>query len=99
MQIDRWRLSTTAALLFQELLAQSRGSMETEVITVKVKQIIGSITGISPDGIVDTASFVDDLGLESLAILEIVVDVETAFKIGATDEELQSVRTIQATVH
>jgi acyl carrier protein len=73
--------------------------MEPEVITVKVKQIIGSITGISPEGIGDTASFVDDLGLDSLAILEIVVDVEKAFKIGATDEELQSVRSIQDTVN
>jgi acyl carrier protein len=73
--------------------------MEPMVITADVKQIIGNITGISPDSMSDSASFVDDLGLDSLAILEIAVDVEKAFKIGATEEELQSIRSIQDTVN
>jgi acyl carrier protein len=72
--------------------------MEPATITVKVKEIIGSISGISPEIIADSATFVDDLGLDSLAILEIVVDVENAFKIRATDEELQNVRSIEDSV-
>ncbi len=73
--------------------------MEPMVIIANIKQIIGNITGISPDSMSDSASFVDDLGLDSLAILEIVVDIEKAFKIGATEEELQSIRSIQDTVN
>ena len=72
--------------------------MEPATITVKVKEIIGNITSISPESIGDSATFVDDLGLDSLAILEIVVDVEKAFQIRATDEELQNVRSVEDSV-
>ena len=68
--------------------------MEPATITVKVKEIVASITGVPMESIKDSATFVDDLGLDSLAILEIVVDVEKAFKIRANDDELQKVRSI-----
>jgi len=72
--------------------------METEAITAQVKEIISKITGCSLESIADSATFVDDLGLDSLAILEIAVDVENAFKIRASDEELQTIRSIQDSV-
>jgi len=72
--------------------------MEPATITARVKEIIGAITGISPASMSDSATFVEDLGLDSLAILEIVVDVEKEFKIGATEEQLQTIRSIQDTV-
>jgi acyl carrier protein len=72
--------------------------MEPRTITNKIKEIIGKVIGCSPEGISDSATFVDDLGLDSLAILEIAVDVENAFKIRVTDEELQSIRSIQDSV-
>jgi acyl carrier protein len=72
--------------------------MEPATITAKVKEIIANITGISSDTIADSAMFVDDLGLDSLAILEIVVDVEKAFKFRAIDEELQKVRSLDDSV-
>jgi len=72
--------------------------MEPATITDKVKNIIANITGVPLESIEDSATFVDDLGLDSLAILEIVVDVEKEFKIRASDEELQSVRSIEDSV-
>ncbi len=72
--------------------------MEPATITVKVKEIIANVTGISLESIADSATFVDDLGLDPLAILEIVVDVEKTFKIRATDEELETVRSVQDSV-
>ena len=72
--------------------------MEPATITVKVKEIVASITGVPMESIKDSATFVDDLGLDSLAILEIVVDVEKAFKIRANDDELQKVRSIDDSV-
>jgi acyl carrier protein len=72
--------------------------MEPQAITNTIKEIIARITGCSPESISDSAAFVDDLGLDSLAILEIAVDVENAFKIRATDQELQGVRGIQDSV-
>jgi len=72
--------------------------MEPATITIKVKEIIANITGVPLESIEDSATFVDDLGLDSLAILEIVVDVEKAFKIRAEDEELQKIRSIEDSV-
>ena len=69
--------------------------MEAAAITNQVKAIIANVTGIPVESISDSALFVDDLGLDSLAILEIAVDVEKAFKIQASDEELQKIRSIQ----
>lgn len=72
--------------------------MERSEITTTVKDIVAKITGCSAEGISDSATFVDDLGLDSLAILEIAVDVENAFKIRASDEELQTIRSIADSV-
>lgn len=72
--------------------------MERSAIANKVKDIISKITGCSAESIPDSATFVDDLGLDSLAILEIAVDIENAFKIRATDEELQTIRSISDSV-
>jgi acyl carrier protein len=72
--------------------------MEPATITDKVKNIVANITGVPLESIKDSATFVDDLGLDSLAILEIVVDVEKEFNIRASDEELQSVRSIEDSV-
>jgi len=72
--------------------------MEPALVTARVKEIIGQVTGVTPASIADSATFVDDLGLDSLAILEIAVDVEKTFKIRASDEELQTIRSIQDSV-
>ena len=72
--------------------------MESSAIAKEVKEIIAKITGCSAESISDSATFVDDLGLDSLAILEIAVDVENAFKIRASDEELQTIRSIADSV-
>jgi acyl carrier protein len=72
--------------------------MEPATITDKVKTIVANITGVPLETIEDSAAFVDDLGLDSLAILEIVVDVEKEFKIRANDEELKNVRSIEDSV-
>jgi len=72
--------------------------MDVEVIRTKVKQSINRVTGIETATISDTASYVADLDLDSLSILEIAVDVETQFKFQASDEELSSIRTVDDTV-
>lgn len=72
--------------------------METEHIKATIKQSISRVTGIAADTISDSASYEDDLGLDSLSILEIAVDVESHFKFHASDEELTSIRTVEDTV-
>ena len=72
--------------------------MELETIKTKIKEAIHQVTGVDAATISDSASYIDDLGLDSLAILEIAVAVETQFKFHATDEELSSIRTVEDTI-
>lgn len=72
--------------------------MDVDVIKTKIKEAINRVTGISIEQIQDTASYDGDLGLDSLAILEISVSVESEFKFQATEEELASIKTVEDTV-
>ena len=62
-----------------------QGRMDATVIGTTIKQSIARVTGIPPDQISDTASYSDDLGLESLAMLEIAVDAEMCFNVRAAE--------------
>ena len=63
-----------------------------------IRQSVNRITGISPADIHDTSRYRADLGLDSLAALEVVVDVEYAFKIKVPEERIQSIETVQDTI-
>ena len=72
--------------------------MDIQEIRTSIKASISNVTGIDVNEIRDDSSYVDDLGLDSLSILEIVVDVEAKFDIDAPEEELRAIRTIEDTV-
>ena len=72
--------------------------MDVEAIRARVKQSISQVTGIDAATISESAAYVDDLGLDSLSILEIAVNVEEHFKFHATDDELAAIRTVEDTV-
>jgi len=72
--------------------------MDTQSIKTIIKQSISRVTGIPAETISDSASYEGDLGLDSLSILEIAVDVENHFKFQASDDELTSIRTVEETV-
>lgn len=72
--------------------------MDVEEIRRKIKQIIANVTNIDPEEIGDQASFIDDLQLDSLSLLEIGVDVDYEFKLGVPEERLQELRTVQDSV-
>lgn len=72
--------------------------MELETIKTTIKEAIQQVTGVDAASISDSASYIDDLGLDSLAILEIVVAVESKFKFDTSDVELSSVRTVEDTI-
>ena len=72
--------------------------MDCQEIRTRIKTSISNVTGIGMTEIRDDSSYVDDLGLDSLSILEIIVDVEAQFDIDAPEEELKAIRTIDDTV-
>ncbi len=72
--------------------------MDVSEIQSKIKEIIANVTGLEPDDIGNNDSFIDDLQLDSLSLLEIGVDVDYEFKLGVPEERLQALRTVQDTV-
>ncbi|HEX9735738.1 MAG TPA: phosphopantetheine-binding protein [Thermoanaerobaculia bacterium] len=68
--------------------------MNVNEIRAKVKEIIANVTNIDPDDVADDASFVDDLQLDSLSLLEIGVDLDYEYKLGVPEEELGKLRTV-----
>ena len=62
--------------------------------TDKVKDIIEKELGVERDKLVDSASFIDDLGADSLDIVELVMEFEKEFNIDIPDEEAEKLRTV-----
>src|SRR5579859_6668633 len=61
----------------------------------KVKQIIVEQLGVDENQVDNTASFVDDLGADSLDIVELVMAFEEAFDIDIPDEDAEKIVTVK----
>jgi acyl carrier protein len=61
----------------------------------KVKQIIVEQLGVDEAEVTPTASFVDDLGADSLDVVELVMAFEEAFEIEIPDEDAEKIKTVQ----
>jgi len=61
----------------------------------KVKQIIVEQLGVDEGEVTSSASFVDDLGADSLDTVELVMAFEEAFEIEIPDEDAEKISTVQ----
>jgi len=61
----------------------------------KVIDIISQKLNLSKDQIKPEASFVDDLGADSLDLVELVMAMEEAFGMEVPDEEAEKLRTVK----
>ena len=64
----------------------------------KVKQIIVEQLGVEESEVTATASFVDDMGADSLDRVELVMAFEEAFDIEIPDEDAEKINTVQDAV-
>lgn len=60
----------------------------------KVKQVIAEQLGVDEDVVTMEASFKDDLGADSLDIVELVMAVEEEFDIEFPDEDAEKIETV-----
>jgi acyl carrier protein len=67
-------------------------------VEVKVKQIIVEQLGVDEAQVDGTASFVDDLGADSLDIVELVMAFEEAFDLDIPDEDAEKIQTVKDAV-
>ena len=72
--------------------------MEVQEIGAKIKEIIADVANLDAEEIDDQATFVEDLSLDSLSLLEIGVDIDYHFKLGVPDERLKELRSVQDAV-
>jgi len=64
-----------------------------------VKQIISDQLGVSLDEVRSESSFIDDLGADSLDIVELVMAMEEAFETDIPDEEAEKIQTVQDAIN
>ena len=64
----------------------------------KVKKIVVEQLGVEEDEVVNTASFVDDLGADSLDTVELVMAFEEEFDTEIPDEEAEKITTVQLAI-
>ena len=67
-------------------------------VSDKVKSIIVEQLGVDEEEVTPDASFVDDLGADSLDTVELVMAFEEAFEIEIPDEDAEKIRTVQDAV-
>lgn len=68
--------------------------MDMKQLEEKVKDIIVEELGVERDKLTDGASFMEDLGADSLDTVELVMAFEKEFDIDIPDEEAEKLRTV-----
>ncbi|MFO7931054.1 MAG: acyl carrier protein [Thermodesulfobacteriota bacterium] len=61
----------------------------------KVKKLIAEKLEVDPGDVVPKASLIDDLGADSLAIVEMIMTMEEEFDIEVPDEDAEQLRTVE----
>jgi acyl carrier protein len=64
----------------------------------RVKKIVVEQLGVKEDEVTNEASFVDDLGADSLDTVELVMALEEEFKTEIPDEEAENITTVNEAV-
>ena len=64
----------------------------------KVKEIIIDKLGVEEEKISPEASFVDDLGADSLDTVELIMQLEEEFGVEIPDEDAEKITTVQAAI-
>ena len=68
-------------------------------IEERVRKIVCEQLGVSDDEVKVDASFVDDLGADSLDTVELVMALEEEFDLEIADEEAEKISTVQEAVN
>ena len=79
---------------FANLRGGELGEMSSEEVLEKVKGIIVEQLGVSDSSVTMEASFIDDLGADSLDIVELVMALEEEFDIEIPDADAEKVTTV-----
>jgi acyl carrier protein len=65
----------------------------------KVKKIIAEKLGVDMSEVVPEASFIDDLGADSLDLVELIMSMEEEFDTDISDEDAEKIQTVQDAIN
>jgi acyl carrier protein len=68
--------------------------MSTEEIRAELAEIVNEVAGVDPATVQLEKSFVDDLGVDSLSMVEIIYACEDKFAVSIPDDDSRGLRTI-----
>lgn len=68
--------------------------MSTEEVRAALADIVNEVAGVDPDDVQLDKSFVDDLDVDSLSMVEVVVAAEEKFGVTIPDDEVKNLRTV-----
>lgn len=72
--------------------------MDEQKVYDDIKKVVVEQLGVSESEVTREASFVDDLGADSLDTVELVMALEEAFSIEIPDEDAEKIKTIGDTI-
>lgn len=72
--------------------------MENDEIFEKVKKIIIEQLSVADDAVVKEASFIDDLGADSLDVVELIMALEEEFDMEIPDTDAEKISTVNDVV-
>jgi acyl carrier protein len=70
------------------------GKVERDELLIKIKAIVADKLSISDEQVTEEASFIDDLGADSLDTVELVMALEDEFNLDIPDEEAEKMTTV-----
>ncbi len=68
--------------------------MDHDEVFDKVKEVIVDQLNVEEDDVTEEATFVDDLGADSLDIVELVMALEETFGVSIPDEDAESIKSV-----
>ena len=68
-------------------------------VEARVKEIVCEQLGVSDDEVTPEASFIEDLGADSLDIVELVMALEEEYEMEISDEDAEKIKTVQDIIH
>ena len=76
------------------VMGTGRGNGRGNDLEARVRSLVADQLGIDIDEVTPNASILDDLGADSLDLVELVMSLEDAFDLEVPDEEVEGMRTI-----
>ncbi len=68
--------------------------MDRAQVLEKIREIVVEELGVNADKVTENARFIEDLGADSIGVMELVMKMEDAFDIQIPDQDIEKIRTV-----